>query len=157
MERARLRHTQLLEKVIDARPAFLRSQAEQRFRPPPRLALVGMQEDVLEPMLRLGVEDAEAVVSQFADAGVGPVITHRPRLRDWWEALLAPAREVREALPDEDIELIADDPGELATYSDEDVAVVVEAMSRPVRLSQLLEQAQPSGTRPCGRGKRAVR
>ncbi|MGY5079229.1 hypothetical protein ACWIGX_19410 [Streptomyces nigrescens] len=149
LERAHLRHTQLLEKVIDARPAFLRSQAEQRFRPPPRLALVGMQEDVLEPVLRLGVEDAEAVVSQFADAAGGPVITHRPRLRDWWESLLAPAREVREAFPDQDIELIADDPGELATYSDEDVAVaravVVEALRTPVRLSQLLEQALTQG------------
>ncbi|EMF56457.1 hypothetical protein SBD_2208 [Streptomyces bottropensis ATCC 25435] len=34
--RAHLRHTQLLEKIIDARPALLRSQADQRFRPPPR-------------------------------------------------------------------------------------------------------------------------
>ena len=51
LSRAHLRHTQLLEKIIDARPAFLRSQADQRFRPPPRLALVGVQEDVLEPLL----------------------------------------------------------------------------------------------------------
>ncbi|UQA90514.1 hypothetical protein [Streptomyces halobius] len=143
--RAHLRHTQLLEKVIDARPAFLRSQAEQRFRPPPRLALVGMQKDVLEPVLCLGVEDAEAVVILFADAAGGPVITHRPRLRDWWASLLAPAREVQETCPDEDIELIADDAGELDMYSEEDVAiartVLMEALRAPVRLSRLLEQA----------------
>ncbi|MFI1890769.1 hypothetical protein [Streptomyces jumonjinensis] len=143
--RAHLRHTQLLAKVIDARPAFLRSQAEQRFRPPPRLALVGVQEDVLEPLLRLGVEDAEAIASLFADAVGGPVITHQPRLRDWWESLLAPAREVQQAVPDEQIELIADDAGELSVYGEEDLAVarrvVLESLRAPVRLSQLLERA----------------
>ncbi|MFH8790927.1 hypothetical protein [Streptomyces roseoverticillatus] len=147
--RAHLRHMQLLEKVIDARPAFLRSQAEQRFRPPPRLALVGVQDDVLEPVLRLGVEDAEAVASLFADAAGGPVVPHRPRLRDWWASLLAPAREARETFPDEEIELIADDPGELGLYGDEDVAVaralLTEALRAPVRLSQLLEQALVHG------------
>ncbi|WP_330455453.1 hypothetical protein OIB37_35970 [Streptomyces sp. NBC_00820] len=143
--RAHLRHTQLLEKVIDARPAFLRSQAEQRFRPPPRLALVGMQEDVLEPLLDLGADDAEAVASIFADAAGGPVVAHRPRLRDWWASLLAPARAVREAFADEEIELIADDPGEFGLFSNEDVAVarslLTQALGMPVRLSRLLEQA----------------
>lgn len=143
--RAHLRHTQLLAKVIDARPAFLRSQAEQRFRPLARLAVVAMQADVLEPLLRLGVEDAEAVATLYADATGGPVITHRPRLRDWWASLLAPAREAQEAIPDEEIELVADDTGELSPYTDEDLAVartvLIEALRAPVRLSQLLEQA----------------
>ncbi|MBW8699070.1 hypothetical protein MBT84_05675 [Streptomyces sp. MBT84] len=143
--RAQLRHSQLLEKVIDARPTFLRSQAEQRFRPPPRLALVGMQEDVLEPLLRLGADDAEAVAGIFADSAGGPVVAHRPRLRDWWAALLAPPREAREAFPDEEIELIADDPGELGLFSDEDIDVartlLTQALRAPVRLSRLLEQA----------------
>ena len=147
--RAQLRHSQLLEKVIDARPAFLRSQAEQRFRPPPRLALVGMQEDVLEPLLRLGTDDAAAVASIFADAAGGPVIAHRPRLREWWASLLAPAREMREAFADEEIELIADDPGELGLFNDEDVAVaralLTQALHAPVRLSRLLEQALAHG------------
>ncbi|PKV82582.1 hypothetical protein [Streptomyces sp. TLI_146] len=97
--RAHLRHTQLLAKVIDARPAFLRSQAQQRFRPPPRLALVGVQEDVLEPLLRLDVEDAEAIASLFANEVGGPVVARQPRLRDWWESLLAPARDPQQAVP----------------------------------------------------------
>ncbi|MFG2977786.1 hypothetical protein ACGFYY_32940 [Streptomyces sp. NPDC048331] len=143
--RAHLRHTQLLAKVIDARPAFLRSQAEQRFRPPPRLALVGMKEDVLEPVLGLGVEEAEAVASVFADAVGGPVVSHLPRLRDWWDSLLAPAREAQQAVPDEEIELIAEEAGELSVYSDEDFAaaraVLMESLRAPVRLSQLLEVA----------------
>ncbi|MET9078593.1 hypothetical protein ABZX95_42205 [Streptomyces sp. NPDC004232] len=143
--RAHLRHTQLLEKVIDARPAFLRSQADQRFRPPPRLALVGVQEDVLEPLLCLDIEEAEVIASRFADAVGGPVVSRLPRLQDWWASLLAPARDVQEAVPDEDIELIADDPGELSVYGQEDLAVartvLMEALRTPVRLSQLLEQA----------------
>ncbi|MCZ1012331.1 hypothetical protein [Streptomyces lydicus] len=143
--RAHLRHTQLLEKVIDARPAFLRSQAAQRFRPPPRLALVGVQEDVLEPLLCLGTEDAAVIASRFADAVGGPVVSHQPRLQDWWASLLAPAREPQETVPDEDIELIADDPGELSAYTQEDLAVartvLMEALRAPVRLSQLLAQA----------------
>ncbi|MFE0062747.1 hypothetical protein [Streptomyces sp. NPDC059003] len=143
--RAHLRHTQLLEKVIDARPAFLRSQAEQRFRPPPRLALVGVQQDVLEPLLCLEVGEAEVIASRFADAVGGPVVSRQPRLQHWWASLLAPAREAQEAVPDEDIELIAEDPGEVCVYSQEDLTVartvLAEALRIPVRLSKLLEQA----------------
>ncbi|GAA2417466.1 hypothetical protein ACFPFX_04350 [Streptomyces mauvecolor] len=145
LKRAHLRHTQLLAKVIDARPAFLRSQAEQRFRPPPRLALVGVQEDVLQPLLRLGIEEAEVIASLFADAVGGPVITRQPRLRDWWDSLLAPARDVQQAVPEQEIELIADDAGDVSFYSEEDFAaahsVLMESLRGPVRLSQLLEQA----------------
>ncbi|MFE2850125.1 hypothetical protein ACFXJO_03210 [Streptomyces lavendulae] len=147
--RAHLRHTQLLAEVIDARPAFLRSQAEQRFRPPPRLTLVSMQEDVLEPVLGLGVEEAEAVASLFADTVGGPVATRLPRLRDWWESLLAPARETQQAVPDEEIELVADDADELCIYTTEDLAVartlLMECLRGPVRLSQLVEQALAHG------------
>ena len=96
-------------------------------------------------MLCLGIEDAEVIASRFADEVGGPVVSHQPRLQDWWASLLAPAREVQEAVPDEDIELIADDPGELCVYSQEDLAVartvLMEALRTPVRLSQLLEQA----------------
>jgi hypothetical protein len=56
---------------------------------------------------------------------------------------------VREAFPDEEIELIADDSGELDLFSDEDVvaarALLTEALRAPVRLSQLLEQALEHG------------
>ncbi|MEU6885625.1 hypothetical protein ABZ918_10505 [Streptomyces viridosporus] len=145
LKRAHLRHSQLLEKVIAARPAFLRSQAEQRFRPPARLSLVGVQQDLLEPVLELDIEQAEAVASLFAAAAGGPVVARRPRLRQWWASLLAPAREVRETFPDEPIELVADGPDEFGPYSEEDTAVaralLVEALRAPVRLSELLEQA----------------
>ncbi|MET8676144.1 hypothetical protein ABZW18_00685 [Streptomyces sp. NPDC004647] len=154
LERAHLRHTQLLERVIDARPAFLRSQAEQRFRPSPRLAVVGVQEDVLEPVLALTVEQAEGVAGLFADAVGGPVVARRPRLRDWWGLLLAPVREVREAFPDQDVELVADEECESGLHSEEDVAVaralLEGALSAPVRLSDLLEQALTQGVGAAG-------
>ncbi|WP_326623925.1 MULTISPECIES: hypothetical protein [unclassified Streptomyces] len=149
LERAHLRHTQLLASVIDARPMFLRSQAEQRFRPVPRLSLVGVQEDLLEPVLELGLDEAELVASLFADGVAGPVVRHRPRLRDWWELLLAPVREARDAFPDEEVELVAEEADESGLYSEADVAVVrgllEGALGAPVRLSALLEQALECG------------
>ncbi|MFJ2627664.1 hypothetical protein ACIO6T_30760 [Streptomyces sp. NPDC087532] len=149
LERAHLRHAQLLASVIDARPVFLRSQAEQRFRPAPRLSLVGVQEDLLEPVLELGLEEAELVTGLFADGVAGPVVPHRPRLRDWWELLLAPVREAREAFPDEEVELVAEEAYEGGLYSEADVAVarglLEGALGAPVRLSALLEQALEYG------------
>ncbi|MGW6898849.1 hypothetical protein ACWGF2_19915 [Streptomyces sp. NPDC054919] len=149
LERAHLRHTQLLASVIDARPMFLRSQVEQRFRPVPRLSLVGVQEDLLEPVLELGLDEAELVASLFADGVAGPVVRHRPRLQDWWELLLAPVREARDAFPDEEVELVAEEADESGLYSEADVAVVrgllEGALGAPVRLSALLEQALECG------------
>ncbi|WP_405785700.1 hypothetical protein [Streptomyces sp. NBC_01367] len=149
LERAHLRHTQLLASVIDARPMFLRSQAEQRFRPAPRLSLVGVQEDLLEPVLELGLQHAELVAGLFADGVAGPVVPRRPRLHEWWELLLAPVREVRDVFPDEEVELVAEEACESGRYSEADVTVVrgllEGALAAPVRLSALLEQALEHG------------
>ncbi|MGW6638234.1 hypothetical protein [Streptomyces cyaneofuscatus] len=145
LERAHLRHTQLLASVIDARPVFLRSQAEQRFRPVPRLCVVGVQEDLLEPLLELGLDEAEVVASLFADGVAGPVVPRRPRLREWWELLFAPVREVREVFVDEEVELVAEEEFERGLYSEADVVavrgVLEGALGAPVRLSALVEQA----------------
>ncbi|MGW0550112.1 hypothetical protein [Streptomyces altiplanensis] len=143
---AHVRHSQLLERVIDARPQFLRSQAQQRFRPAPRLSLVGMQEDLLEPLLQLSAEQAEEVATLFVDAVGGPVPARRPRMRDWWGLLLAPVREARETFADEEIELVADEEDQDGMYDGADIDCVVglleKAGKEPVRLSQLLPLAQ---------------
>ncbi|MEU5980285.1 hypothetical protein [Streptomyces sp. NPDC047315] len=149
LERAHLRHTQLLASVIDARPMFLRFQAEQRFRPTPRLGVVGVQEDLLEPLLELGLVEAEVVASLFADGVAGPVVPRLPRLREWWELLLAPVREVREVFADEEVELVAEEARERGLYSEADVTavrgVLEGALGAPVRLSVLVEQALEHG------------
>ncbi|MCY0933854.1 hypothetical protein [Streptomyces sp. H34-S4] len=147
--RAHLRHAQLLERVMDARPTFLRAQAEQRFRPAARLSLVAVQENLLEPLLEMNVEQAADVASLFADALGGPTPARRPRLSDWWTLLLAPVRRPREAFEDEELELVADEESQVGVYGDADVAAVrsllLGALREPVRLSQLVEKAQAHG------------
>ncbi|MEU7045909.1 hypothetical protein AB0A77_33295 [Streptomyces varsoviensis] len=146
LERAHHRHTQLLQQVIGARSTFLRSQAQQRFRPMASLALVALQEDVLAPLLELDAEQAQEVAGLFTDAVCGPVVTRLPRLRDWWGLLLSPVREVGGTFPDdEEIQLIDDGLLEEAGHSEHDYAqartVLTRALIGPVRLSELVRDA----------------
>ncbi|MFJ1936744.1 hypothetical protein ACIOGZ_29300 [Kitasatospora sp. NPDC088160] len=149
LERANLRHTQLLKKVIGARPAFLRAQAEQCFRPMPRLSLIGLHDDLLEPLLQLDAEQATQVAGMFADASGGPVVTRRPRLRDFWELLLAPVRECRDSFPDDSADLIIEEAEDEEPYTEEDFAaaraLIEQALAAPLRLSVLLAQAEQDG------------
>ncbi|MFG2845350.1 hypothetical protein ACGF12_19575 [Kitasatospora sp. NPDC048296] len=148
LERAHLRHTQLLERVIGARPAFLRAQSDQCFKPVPRLSVIGLQEDLLDPLLELGAEQAEQVAALFADACGGPIVTRKPRLRDFWELLLAPVRETRESFPDDPVDLITDEDEDSLGYAAQDFAaarrLLEQALQGPVRLSVLLAQAEKS-------------
>lgn len=147
LERARHRHTQLLKEVLGARSTFLRSQAQQRFRPVPDLARVSMQGDVLLPLLQLGQREASEVGEVFADAMGGPVVARLPRLRDWWGMLLAPVREAGGTFEDDEVVELTDDDlvADTAGHSDLDYAqariVLSGALVGPVRLSRLLEEA----------------
>ncbi|MFJ8077044.1 hypothetical protein ACIQ7Q_24665 [Streptomyces sp. NPDC096176] len=147
LERARHRHTQLLKEVLGARSTFLRSQAQQRFRPIPDLARVSMQGDVLMPLLELGRQEASEVTEVFTDALGGPVVVRLPRLRDWWSLLLAPVREAGGTFEDEEVVELTDDDlvADAAGHSDLDYAqarsVLSGALVGPVRLSRLLEDA----------------
>lgn len=150
LERAHHRHGQLLQQVIGARSTFLRSQAQQRFRPMPQLALVAMQRDVLAPLLELGQEQALEVAELFGDAVSGPLVARLPRLRDWWVLLLSPVRESGGAFVDDaDIGFVEDSALEDAGHSDQDYAqarqVLAVALRGPVRLSQLVAQAMETG------------
>ncbi|MDP9612881.1 hypothetical protein [Streptomyces demainii] len=147
LERARHRHTQLLKEVLGARSTFLRSQAQQRFRPIPDLARVSMQGDVLVPLLELGAEEAAGVTGVFTDALCGPVVARLPRLRDWWSLLLAPVREASGTFEDDEVVELTDDDlvADAAGHSDLDYAqarsVLSGALVGPVRLSQLVADA----------------
>ncbi|MFE4972878.1 hypothetical protein ACFRAR_12275 [Kitasatospora sp. NPDC056651] len=149
LERANLRHTQLLKKVIGATPTFLRAQAEQCFRPMPRLALIGLRDDLLEPLLELDADEATQVAGVFADASGGPLVTRRPRLRDFWELLLAPVREFRDSFPDDSTDLVIEEAEDEDPYTEEDFAaaraLIEQALTAPVHLSALLAQAEQDG------------
>ncbi|MFF0484865.1 hypothetical protein [Streptomyces sp. NPDC004435] len=151
LQRAHHRHSQLLEEVVGARSTFLHSQAQQRFRPIPRLSRVALQNDVLAPLLELSAAEAVAVTDVFTDALSGPLVTHLPRLRDWWSLLLAPVRDSGGTFQDDEIVELTDDDltADAAGHSDLDYAqarrVLSSALAGPVRLSQLLAVALSSG------------
>jgi hypothetical protein len=145
LERAYLRHTQLLEQVIGARPAFLRSQAEQRFRPMPQLSVVALRDELLAPLLDLSAQEAAEVAGLFSDLSGGPVVSRLPRLQDYLSLLLAPVREPCASFPDEDVEVFVDPLEDVPVYECEHYAAARELLEQalvgPVRMSRLLEQA----------------
>ncbi|MFF1872988.1 hypothetical protein [Kitasatospora herbaricolor] len=144
--RAHRRHAELLSQVIGAGPAFLRAQAEQCFRPVPRLASVDLEKDVLDPLLGLDASQAREVAGAFADAVSGPVASRIPRLRDLWALLLAPVRESSGVVEDDgDIEFVTAEHEDAGLFSEDDYARARAALNAallgPVRLSALIAEA----------------
>lgn len=147
--RANHRHIELHGTVLRALQTFLDAQADQRFRPVARLRLVAMTDEVLHPIVRMTAAEAFEVASVFAEALAGPVVARLPRLADFYDLLLAPARERLGRQPDDDDPDIADDEDDAQPYTDAQRAaaraVLSAVLRQPCRLSELLQAASPHG------------
>lgn len=141
-------HRRLHERLMGASSVFLTEQQRQelRFRGH-GLGLFSCADQLLAPVLELGASAAGAVATTFAEAVLGPRSPRIPRLCDLIPMLLhqripglgdGDADDGLPDLSDPDDDIEAYDP----TILDAAAIVVAPTRERPVRLSELLDQAR---------------
>jgi len=143
-----LRHTELHEQLIGARNVFLDAQARQSFAPKPSRPLPDLPDDVLEPLLRMPIARADALLERGFPLFVGPrlpVLASMEELVTW---MLQPRRpQPRHEIPIEPVDAV-DMDAELRRYPPEvraAAATLLDAAGDDIRLSELLSRARASG------------
>jgi hypothetical protein len=87
------RHVVLQRKLMEARQVFLDEQQRQVFAPPVSVRLRDLTDELLLPLLRLPLQNAEPRVVRFFERVLGPRPVRLGRLSTLVQALLAPPRE----------------------------------------------------------------
>jgi hypothetical protein len=87
------RHRELHVAVMDAQRALLEHQAQQAFRPPPTLARVDLDREVLDPLLDRPAGEATAIVERSWSAFAGARAPRFPGLDVMLRRLLQPLQE----------------------------------------------------------------
>ena len=138
-------HRRLHERLMGASTVFLTEQQRQelRFRGY-GLGLFSCADQLLTPVLELRASAAEDVATTFAETVLGPRSPRVPRLSDFIPMLL------RQRTPglgdDDDAPDFSDSDGDVEVYDptilDAAAIVVAPTRERPVRLSELLDQAR---------------
>jgi len=143
-----LRHTELHEHLMGARNVFLDAQARQAFAPGASRPLPDLVDDVLEPVLRMRVVQADRVIEQGFPLFVGPRVPALPSLVDLVSWMLQPKRpQPCQEIPVEPIDA-ADLEAELRRYPAEIRAAAEKWLVETcvdMRLSTLLVQARAAG------------
>ena len=139
------RHTELQTRVMQARDVFLAEQERQLFRPAADVRRIDVCEDLLLPMLKLSLRDADPLALRFFSAVMGADAPRSLRLGQLiGDKLLQPPR-VPQLLGEELIEpeLIERERFEAFTSEQRRVAadLLDEVDAEPVRLSSLLGRA----------------
>ncbi len=143
-----LRHAELHQQLIGARNVFLIAQSRQAFAPRPSRPLPDLADDVLEPLLRMPLNDAGQLIDRGFPMFVGP----RSPVLASLEGLLTWMLQPRRPQPRQEIEVepidAADVDAELRRYPPEVRAAATEllkAIEGEVKLSDLLRKARGSG------------
>jgi hypothetical protein len=143
-----LRHAELHEQLIGARNVFLDAQARQSFAPKPLRPLPDLADDVLEPLLRMPITQAGALLDRGFPLFVGPRLPVLASLDGLVAWMLQPRRpQPRQEIPVEPVDAM-DLDAELRRYSPEvraTAAMLLDASAGDVRLSELLSRARASG------------
>jgi hypothetical protein len=87
------RHVVLQRKLMEARQVFLDEQQRQVFAPPACVRLRDISEELLVPLLRLPLQEAEPPLVRFFERVLGPRPMRLGRLSTLVESLLTPPRE----------------------------------------------------------------
>ncbi len=143
-----LKHTELHEDLIGARNVFLDAQGRQSFAPVPSRPLPDLPVDVLEPMLRLPVVEADRLLDRGFPVLVGPrapILPSLPELVSW---MLQPRRPT----PRQDVPVDPIDATDLEAELRRFPAEVREAAANLLwesgdgeRLSDILARARAAG------------
>jgi hypothetical protein len=141
-------HRRLHERLMGASTVFLSEQQRQelRFRGH-GLGLFSCADQLLAPVLELGASAAEDVATTFAEAVLGPRSPRLPRLSDLISMLLHQRTPgLGDDDDDDDVPDLSDSDDDVETYDptilDAAALVVAPTRDRPVRLSELLDQAR---------------
>ena len=144
-----LRHAELHEQLIGARNVFLDAQARQSFGPKPSRPLPDLADDVLEPLLRMPIVRADALLDRGFPLFVGPRLPVLASLEGLVAWMLQPRRpQPRQEIPVEPVDA-AELNSELRRYPPEvraAAATLLDAAGGDVRLSELLSRARASGS-----------
>jgi hypothetical protein len=150
IQRCRLRHMELQDQLMRARCVFLDEQERQAFSVLSARALPELGREVLEPLLAMPARTAEQIVIDVSPAFSGPGAPALLSLRGLIGWQLQPRREIVRG------EILTDAP-DLVTYGEDEarfskeehaeVDAMLDGLSEPVLLSELLAQAASrSGT-----------
>jgi hypothetical protein len=143
-----LRHTELHQELIGARNVFLDAQARQAFSPKPSRPLPDLAADVLEPLLRMQVAQADRLLDRGFPLFVGPRLPVLASLEGLVSWMLQPRRpQPQQEVAVEPIDA-TDLDAELRRYPPEVRAAAeahLDATDGQVRLSNLLSKARASG------------
>jgi hypothetical protein len=143
-----LRHAELHEQLIGARNVFLDAQARQSFAPKPSRPLPDLADDVLEPLLRMPIARADALLDRGFPMFVGPRLPVLASLDGLVAWMLQPRKpQPRQEIPVEPVDA-ADLDAELRRYPPEvraAAATFLDVVDGDVRLSELLSRARASG------------
>lgn len=138
------RHVVLQRNLMEARQVFLAEQERQVFAPPASVRLRDIADELLVPVLRATLGQAEPPLVGFFERVLGPRAHRIGRLTSIVDALLAPPRE-RDELGAEvaDPELRDLSPADAFPPAVRaDAAAVLDAVhAQPRRLSELLVEA----------------
>ncbi len=141
------RHRELHTAVMQAQQSLLAHHAEQAFRPPPSLALVDLDREVLDPLLDRAAGEARAAVEAAWSAFAGPVARRVPGLDVLLRRLLQPMQERGPAIGavlEEDVELTAELVSrfgrERVERVDDVIVAICSAGDGRCRLSEVLAQ-----------------
>jgi hypothetical protein len=141
-------HRRLHERLMGASTVFLSEQQRQelRFRGH-GLGLFSCADQLLAPVLELGASAAEDVATTFAEAVLGPRSPRLPRLSDLIPMLLHQRTPgLGDGGDDDDVPDLSDSDDDVEAYDptilDAAALVVAPTRERPVRLSELLDQAR---------------
>lgn len=144
------RHMVLQGKLMDAREVFRAEQQRQLFSPPATVRLRNINDELLLPLLRVAIDDAEPHMVRFFERVLGTQPRRLGRLATMVGALLAPPPqrdELGAELHAPDLHVV--DVFEAFNHPTRDVvATLIDGIGvEPVRLSTLLTaalQASPS-------------
>ena len=144
----RMRHLSVQGKLISARQVFLEEQVRQSFIPRALLGLPELLSGVLEPILAMGREDAEAVIEARFGAFVGPAPPPLFFLTEQVEWGLQPRRTMTRGTVSDDApdltvlgpEMRRFDPGHV-----DQALARLEGLDAPTPLSNLLAAAEADG------------
>jgi len=144
----RMRHVELHEELMKLRGVFLDAQAHQAFVPAATTPLPELRRQVLEPLLSMGRGDAQGVIDRAAPALLGASAPGLPRLTSLVGWLLMPRRAApKDCVPVAQIDaaVAADPPPRFPAGVRGYVETLLESVSEPVSLSELLGRARREG------------
>ncbi|MEV6924048.1 hypothetical protein AB0M46_05975 [Dactylosporangium sp. NPDC051485] len=149
LRRIRQVHLDLADRVSGARTIFIQAQLQQVFARRVHLRLLNVEQELLQPVLRLPAEQAATVAETFGDRVLGLRIPRLLQLDSLVDVLLAPPKA------EGNTDLDAEEPGETEgvdpqSYPAHVVAaatrILRRAEERPVALSDLLKDIDDGET-----------